>query len=168
MQRLAGRRDAEIGAVVRSGINETRGDLIFVGHEGFDRDFQIRQPGEPGLEEGDSALLRTDIAGRRRRGGADLMIDVIVGEQRREGIHIMCAQSRSELLGKRLRRCVGLGERRLDETSSEKKTRGCDLSAIWHRDLREGAGGCISQNTQTRHSPAAKGDQARFNPESGP
>jgi hypothetical protein len=140
MQRLAGRRDAEIGAVVRAGIDETRSDMIFVGHDDFDGDFQIRQPGEPRLEESDGALLRTDVGGRRRRGGADLVIDVIVGEQRRKGIHIMCAQSRRELLGKRLRRCVGLGERGLNETSGEKKTGSGDLSAIWHRDLREGTG----------------------------
>ena len=38
-QRLAGRRDAEIGAVMRARIDEARRDMILVADHGFDRDF---------------------------------------------------------------------------------------------------------------------------------
>jgi hypothetical protein len=81
-QLFAGRRDAEVGAAVGTGIDETRRDLVGSQNLHFDRHAQIGNTGDARRVEIDRPLLHglRRRPRRRRRRGAHLMVDVIIRE----------------------------------------------------------------------------------------
>src|ERR1700683_4382956 len=90
-QRLSRRADAEIFALMRSGIDEARGRHVAARQRGLDGDRKIRQPLEPRCEESDRSLFWTDAGRRLWRRRAHLMIDVIIGNQRSKPTDIVRA-----------------------------------------------------------------------------
>ncbi len=97
---FAGRRDAVEGALLGSLIEKARRGLVAGGEARLNGDLEIGQALEPRREEVDRRRLRRE-AGRRMRRGARLMIDVVVGEQGREGVQIMGGQGLGETLDDR-------------------------------------------------------------------
>jgi hypothetical protein len=127
----AGRRHAEIKAVVRAGVDEARRHMGIVCDHDFGRDFQIGQAGQAPLEEGDGALLGRH-AGRRRRRGAHLMVHVIVREEGGESVDVMIAQRFREAFGNGFRRSGCLCEDRCGDAAGEKDAGCCELSSVLH------------------------------------
>jgi hypothetical protein len=68
----------------------------------LDGHLEIGDAFQPRGEDRDRALLGRDAGRRRRCRGAGLMIDIVLGEKRREGVDIMSGQRR---------RCAGLPSR---------------------------------------------------------
>ncbi len=83
----ARRRDAVIDGAMHTLVDEARRAKVALGEAGLDADFQAGERVDAMREEGDGRVLGGDACGGRR-GGADLMVDVIVGEQRRERLHV--------------------------------------------------------------------------------
>ena len=82
---------------MRSFIDEARGTARAVHHGRFDRHAQIGQGGQASLEEGDGRIFRPKTGGGGG-GGTHLMVDVVVGEERRERLHVVRVQRRGEAL----------------------------------------------------------------------
>src|SRR5271163_2303313 len=81
---------------MRALVDEARRRLVARGERGLDADAEIGNSGQPRLKESKGRLLGRFSSRRRRRGGAPLMVDIVLGEQIGESRHVMRAQRRSE------------------------------------------------------------------------
>jgi hypothetical protein len=98
-QAFPGRRHAQQHAMLRAGIDEARRDVVIGRDQYLDGHLEIGDAFQPRGKERDRGPLGLDAGGWRWCGSAVLMIDIILGEKRREAVDVVRAQRYRELLG---------------------------------------------------------------------
>ena len=83
---------AEQHALMRAGIDEARRDVILRRDQHLGCHLKIGEAFQPRRKERDRTLLGCDTSGRRWCRGAVLMIDIVLGEKRREAVDVMRVQ----------------------------------------------------------------------------
>src|SRR4029077_774276 len=100
-ERATGGRNSRERAVMGAAIDEACGRNIAGRDRGLDLYLEVRYSSQPCSKDCYCPLLRRLARWRRRRGRADLMVDVILREQRCECREVVRTQGRRELLDPR-------------------------------------------------------------------